>query len=75
MKREQIARERSSVWLNGFRKEHFEIAPERIRPDADIDQDLDPDSIDDAEHVDRSVDIRAFREVRTLAQSVDMLER
>lgn len=82
MNREQLTREQTSAWLHGFLQQHFEIAPERIRPDVDIYQDLDLDSIDAADIVlkfnetfGRSVDIRAFREVRTLAQALDVLDR
>ena len=82
MNREQPTRAQASTWLTGFLHQHFEIAPDRIQPDADIYQDLDLDSIDAADIVlkfnetfGRSVDIRAFREVRTIAQALDMLDR
>jgi acyl carrier protein len=82
MNREHITREQAGLWLHGFLQQHFEITPERIRPDADIYQDLDLDSIDAADIVlkfnetfGRSVDIRAFRGVRTLAQALEMLDR
>jgi acyl carrier protein len=82
MNRELISREQASHWFHAILQQHFEIAPERIRPDADIYQDLDLDSIDAADIVlkfnetfGRSVDIRAFREVRTLAQALDLLDR
>ena len=81
MQREPIDREQATAWLTAFLQQHFEIAPERIRADADIYTDLDLDSIDAADIVlkfnetfGRSVDIRAFREVRTLAQALDVLD-
>lgn len=82
MKREQLTREQATTWLNGFLQQHFELAPERLRPEADIYQDLDLDSIDAADIVlkfnetfGRSVEIRTFREVRTIAQALDVLDR
>jgi acyl carrier protein len=81
MKREQPTRVQAATWLSGFLQQHFELAPERIRADADIYRDLDLDSIDAADIVlkfnetfGRSVDIRAFREVRTIAQALDVLD-
>lgn len=76
----ELSREQASAWLGQVLREHFEVAPERIRPDADLYLDLDLDSIDAADIVlmfnetfHRAIDIRAFREVRTLAQALDLL--
>lgn len=69
-------------WLKDFLQQHFDIAPERIQPDTDIYQDLDLDSIDAADIVlkfnevfGRKIDVRAFREVRTLTHALDTLLR
>lgn len=77
-----VARDRAEAWLRGFLHHEFAIASDQLRPDADIYQDLDLDSIDAAEIVlkfndafDRDVDARAFRRVRTLAEALDLLLR
>lgn len=69
-----------TAWLHDFLQREFAIPADRLRPDADIYQDLDLDSIDIAEIVlkfndafDREIDSREFRKVRTLAQALDLL--
>jgi len=69
-----------SDWLHDFLQREFGIPAYRLRPDADIYQDLDLDSIDIAEIAlkfndafEREIDFRAFRQVRTLAQTLDLL--
>ena len=69
-----------SAWLHDFLQREFGIPADRLQPDADIYQDLDLDSIDIAEIAlkfndafDREIDFRAFRQVRTLAQTLDLL--
>ena len=81
MKREQPTRDQAWRWLHGFLQQNFDVAPERISLEADIYQDLDLDSIDAADIVlrynetfGRTVDVRAFREVRTLAQALATLD-
>ena len=71
-----------TAWLHDFLQREFGIPADRLRPDADIYQDLDLDSIDIAEIAlkfndafDREVDAREFRRVRTLAQAIDLLLR
>ena len=71
-----------TAWLHDFLQREFGIPADRLRPDADIYQDLDLDSIDIAEIAlkfndafDREIDFREFRQVRTLAQTLDLLNR
>ena len=82
MKREQPTRDQAWHWLRGFLAQNFAVAPDRISMEADIYQDLDLDSIDAADIVlrynetfGRTVDVRAFREVRTVAQALATLDR
>ncbi len=72
--------DRIELWLRNFLQHEFAIDADRLRPDADLYQDLDLDSIDAAEIVlkfndafDRDVDAREFRRIRTLAQALDLL--
>lgn len=77
-----VASDRVELWLRDFLQREFAIAADRLRPEADLYQDLDLDSIDAAEIVlkfndafDRNVDAREFRRVQTLSQALDLLLR
>ncbi len=75
-----VAIDRVEVWLRDFLQREFAIGADRLVPSVDLYQDLDLDSIDIAEIAlkfndafDREIDFRAFRQVRTLAQTLDLL--
>ena len=80
MNREQPTQDQVTSWLSQFLTSQFEVDPARIRPEADIYRDLDLDSIDAADIVLKfnetfgtCVDMRAFRDVRTVRDALAIL--
>jgi acyl carrier protein len=81
MKETIQSRDEILAYLRGVLVELFELQPEQIKPEANLYEDLDIDSIDAVDLIlklkevtGRKIQPQAFRHVRTVADVVDAIE-
>jgi acyl carrier protein len=81
MKETIQSRDEILAYLRGVLVELFELQPEQIKPEANLYEDLDIDSIDAVDLIlklkevtGRKIQPQAFRHVRTVGDVVDAIE-
>jgi acyl carrier protein len=81
MKETIQSRDEILTYLRGVLVELFELQPEQIKPEANLYEDLDIDSIDAVDLIlklkevtGRKIQPQAFRHVRTVGDVVDAIE-